>query len=97
MVEPPIRIGVVVVTSKLVDGLDLPDLPGAVCKDLPDPEIFFSFDPLDIDAARRVCHRCPAIRACLAWALDHEEPGIWAGTTAELRAQLRRDHRKASS
>lgn len=74
--------------------LDLPELPGAVCQDLSDPEIFFSGKPHDTASARQVCLRCPVIRACLSWALTHNEPGVWAATTPEDRTRLRIEHTK---
>ena len=41
-------------------------------------------------AARAVCARCPVQGQCLQWALDHNETGIWAGTTDNQRRQMRR-------
>lgn len=43
-----------------------------------------------IHAARAVCAGCPVAEPCLAWALAHDEPGIWAGTTANDRQRIRR-------
>ena len=65
----------------------MPHLPAAACADM-DPEPFFAFDARRVDQARNICHRCPEIRACLRWALEHREHGVWAGTTEEQRADL---------
>lgn len=43
-----------------------------------------------VGVARDVCRRCPVRQACLQHALDHNEVGIWAGTTEEQRRQMRR-------
>jgi WhiB family redox-sensing transcriptional regulator len=40
--------------------------------------------------AKRVCWGCQVRVACLAWALDHDEFGVWGGTTRKERAALRR-------
>ena len=74
--------------------LELPNLPGAVCKDVPHPEIFFSDKHHETEAARQVCLRCPVIRECLSWALTHDEPGVWAATTPADRTRLRTQHMK---
>lgn len=39
---------------------------------------------------REVCCRCRVRAHCLAWALEHGELGIWAGTTEDCRINLRR-------
>lgn len=75
---------------------DFPDLPGAACHDVADPDRFFSFETYQIEQARSICHRCPAIRQCLAWALTHPEHGVWAGTTPEERTELIARHRRSA-
>jgi WhiB family redox-sensing transcriptional regulator len=40
-------------------------------------------------AAKEVCRRCPVIKACLRHALAAEDYGVWGGTTAHEREQLR--------
>lgn len=42
-------------------------------------------DPLWAEP-RRLCGRCPAAAACLAYALrNHEKDGMWGGTTPRQR------------
>lgn len=73
----------------------------AACLD-EDPELFFpdgttgaAFD--QIQRAKAVCRRCPVIRECLQWALDHnQEAGIWGGLNEEERRNIRRLHRPQS-
>jgi WhiB family redox-sensing transcriptional regulator len=66
----------------------------ATCRGL-DPDLFFPVSTsgaslTEIDAARRVCHRCPVLTPCLRWALDlGQVHGIWGGTTEEERRALR--------
>jgi WhiB family redox-sensing transcriptional regulator len=69
----------------------------AACKDQ-DPEYWFPVDaPGRTPAHRRaisICQSCPVQEECLTWALDnHEFYGIWGGTTARQRADMRRDRR----
>lgn len=70
----------------------LPLLPNAACRDTKNPEAWFSFNPRVTEQARDICRRCPEIRDCLAWAITHDEAGLWAGTTDEQRSALKRRH-----
>ena len=62
-----------------------------------DPEIFFpekgakGSSTYIVSAARRMCAGCPYKQPCLEWAVEHDEMGIWGGTTAKER----RVHRRA--
>lgn len=62
-----------------------------------DPEIFFpekgakGQSTYVVNAARRMCAGCPYKQPCLEWAVEHDEMGIWGGTTAKER----RVHRRA--
>jgi WhiB family transcriptional regulator, redox-sensing transcriptional regulator len=64
-----------------------------------DPELFFpvgSTGPaLDqLADAKSVCHRCPVIGQCLAWALDTgQRAGVWGGLSENERYQLHQLHR----
>jgi WhiB family redox-sensing transcriptional regulator len=66
----------------------------AACSGL-DPDLFFPVSTsgaclIDIEAAKRVCQRCPVTTLCLRWALDlGHVSGIWGGTTEEERRALR--------
>lgn len=43
-------------------------------------DLFFSEDRYDIARAQAICAKCPARAACLAVALEREEPcGVWGG------------------
>jgi WhiB family redox-sensing transcriptional regulator len=67
----------------------------AACSGL-DPDLFFPVSASgaslpDIEAAKRVCQRCPVTTPCLRWALHlGHVSGIWGGTTEEERRALRR-------
>jgi WhiB family transcriptional regulator, redox-sensing transcriptional regulator len=67
----------------------------AACRHL-DPDLFFPVSMsgaslADIEAAKRVCQRCPVATPCLRWALElGPVSGIWGGTTEEERRALRR-------
>lgn len=44
--------------------------------------------------ALRICGECSAAPACLAWAVEHREYGVWAGTTDSQRETSRRNKRR---
>lgn len=57
-------------------------------RDLPcrveDPELWFADDPADLELAKVYCRECPVRAACLAGALDRQEPwGVWGGELFE--------------
>ena len=61
-----------------------------------DPELFFpvgSAGPAlaQIAEAKKICARCPVLRACLAFAMaTGQESGIWGGLTEDEWRRLRR-------
>ena len=64
------------------------------------PELFFPVGttgpaPLQEAEAKTVCRRCPVVLPCLEWAMDHENHGVWGGTTQDERRRLRRYGRGA--
>jgi len=45
-----------------------------------DPEVFFAESPADVEHAKALCRDCPVRAACLAGALERNEPwGVWGG------------------
>jgi WhiB family redox-sensing transcriptional regulator len=45
-----------------------------------DPDLFFAESPADVERAKALCGDCPVRPACLAGALDRNEPwGVWGG------------------
>jgi WhiB family redox-sensing transcriptional regulator len=62
----------------------------ALCKEV-DPQIFFEETPgVKSTAAKSVCRRCDVQPQCLEYALNHNEWGIWGGTSINQRKLLRR-------
>ncbi len=60
-----------------------------------DPELFFPIaagGPAleQINAAKRVCLRCPVRTACLSFGLKTAQEGIWGGATPEERRAMRK-------
>ncbi len=52
---------------------------------------WFSGTSPDIERARAVCHACPVQAPCLQYAMSEADlEGVWAGTTAKERRQMRR-------
>jgi WhiB family transcriptional regulator, redox-sensing transcriptional regulator len=67
----------------------------AACRDA-DPELFFPIGNtgpalLQIDEAKRVCHRCPVMDSCLHWAIDSGQyAGVWGGMSEDERRAMKR-------
>lgn len=66
----------------------------AACRN-EDPELFFPVGNtgpalLWIEDAKRICNqRCPVRDACLLWALDHAEFGVYGGMSEDERKALK--------
>ena len=67
----------------------------ALCLD-EDPELFFPIGNtgpalLQIEEAKAVCRRCPAVDTCLKWALENgQDAGVWGGLSEDERRALKR-------
>lgn len=73
--------------------LDVPDLAGGNCAEA-DPEEWFPEKGGSSADAIRICHRCPILDECLAYALASDERfGIWGGTTPTERKRLIKQRR----
>jgi WhiB family redox-sensing transcriptional regulator len=63
-----------------------------------DPDLFFP-DKGDsnpaIAAAAATCIGCPVRSQCLEYAIRHDQPGIWGGTTERERKRIRRARNQA--
>jgi WhiB family transcriptional regulator, redox-sensing transcriptional regulator len=58
-------------------GLDLPCRSG-------EADLWFAESPAELERAKALCGGCPVRAACLAGALDREEPwGVWGGEIFE--------------
>ena len=71
----------------------LPDFKGLARCAEPDvyPDLFFDETPAVIAAAKSLCAECPMIDECLNYALTVDQYGVWGGTSAKERKQLRRN------
>lgn len=66
----------------------------AKCKDLSSQEsdsIFFVVKGGSTTRAEKYCGDCPVKMQCLAFAIVHDEDGIWAGTSPRERARMKMD------
>jgi WhiB family transcriptional regulator, redox-sensing transcriptional regulator len=67
----------------------------ALCRD-EDPELFFPIGTtgpalVQIEQAKAVCRRCPAVEPCLDWALSSgQDSGVWGGLSEDERRALKR-------
>ncbi|NIL59668.1 WhiB family transcriptional regulator [Salinispora arenicola] len=67
----------------------------SACRD-EDPELFFPIGTsgptlLQVEQAKAVCRRCPAMDQCLQWALDSgTDFGVWGGLSEDERRELLR-------
>lgn len=54
-------------------------LPAVPCH-IGNPDLWFAESPVDLERAKALCADCPIRSACLAAALEREEPwGVWGG------------------
>ncbi len=51
--------------------------------------LFFSVIEEEIQEARRFCEPCPVKEECFQYAIDHNEEGVWGGTSEKQRRRLR--------
>jgi WhiB family transcriptional regulator, redox-sensing transcriptional regulator len=54
-----------------------------------DPDLFFSDNEADIDAAKAICWRCPVRVECLSLAIEGNMSGVWGATTHVQRMRLK--------
>jgi WhiB family redox-sensing transcriptional regulator len=65
-------------------GLDLPCRSG-------EADLWFAESPAELERAKALCGPCPVRAACLAGALEREEPwGVWGGEIFERGAVVPR-------
>lgn len=62
-------------------------MENARCKNM-GSELFMSESKKDIKEAIAICLGCPAIKACLEYAIANKEQGVWGGTTERQRLRL---------
>jgi WhiB family transcriptional regulator, redox-sensing transcriptional regulator len=85
---------------ELYEALLLPDLPAVVppaprwqrhaaCAGA-DVAAFYPERGVQVGQARALCRRCPVADVCLRWAVEHDEYGLWGGTTREERKAMER-------
>ena len=70
-----------------------PWIADALCRDIPDPDIFYPAhqDHTRAARARQLCGACPVREQCLTYALgNNERYGIWGGLDPTERDALRR-------
>jgi WhiB family redox-sensing transcriptional regulator len=61
--------------APIMDLIDEAEIP---CRT--DPDLWFAESPEDVEFAKALCGGCPIQQACLARALEREEPwGVWGG------------------
>ena len=59
----------------------------AACRDT-SPEMFFTADPEELQAAAKTCANCDVREECLEFGL-REQDGLWGGLTARERGRVR--------
>ena len=72
----------------------LPKLPEAACRDYQFPNVFFPESKKQeadcLPFVQSICNGCIERKECLEFALEQQIPhGIWAGTTPEMRKQMK--------
>jgi len=77
----------------------VPLLEGAACRTHPNPDLWFSEQPADRNAARNICRACPELGPCREWALAQPasgDTGIVAGMSPGERDRERRERKQAA-
>lgn len=75
-------------------GLELPGLPGALCRGQDPARWFPGPGRAAAQEGKTVCRACPVRAECLDWAIQADErDGIWGGTTPDERTLIRRARR----
>ena len=65
----------------------------ALCADDPEPEDWFSADPVRIARARKVCVVCPSRKECDSYAQEtNQEFGVWGALTPPDRGQIKQEY-----
>lgn len=62
-----------------------------------DPDMWFPPKHASNQTARHICSDCPVRLTCLRYSLDHNETGIWGGTTDYQRQQMKRHDTTAAA
>lgn len=65
-----------------------PWMEDASCRQT-DPELWFPDLGSNANDAKAICRQCPVLAECLAYALEHQEEGIWGATSKKQRQRLR--------
>ncbi len=60
------------------------------CVGADDPDVFFPERGVSAAPAKAICGRCSVRRACLAWALENEDYGVWGGLSAGERKRFKK-------
>ena len=64
--------------------MPVPELPGALCRQHPDPDLWTSDMRSEQEEARRVCRICPELAGCRAWTLAQPAYHMDAGLVAAM-------------
>lgn len=54
-----------------------------------DPDLWWPEEGSSTAAAKALCTACEVRRACLEWAVERGERGVWGGTTENQRRAIR--------
>ena len=68
-----------------------PWIAKAICKNTPDPEIFFPASGGSAREAKMICTGCPVQAECVGYAIrTNQQHGVWGGFTEKERRDMRR-------
>jgi WhiB family redox-sensing transcriptional regulator len=72
-----------------LDGEDCEWVLRGVCRNHENPDVWHPAKPGDAWLGVALCHTCPVMRQCLAWAVAHDEhAGTWGGLDEWDRAKM---------
>lgn len=64
-----------------------------------DPDMFLP-DPLvagslaRANEAKKICANCPYLKECLEYAIEHNEDGVWGGTSRNERRKIKAERNR---
>lgn len=66
------------------------------CRNASSDLFFPQYDsPSSTELAIKICDGCTFRAECLDWALDHNETGVWGGTSETTRRSLKRSRSRS--
>jgi WhiB family redox-sensing transcriptional regulator len=85
------KVGAAETTGNVVLTFRIPEWMGrGLCTEVGDTDLFFPDGGVSQDALK-ICAACEVTGECLAFALEHDERGIWGARSEADRRRMKRE------